>query len=156
MTTEYLSKRTEPVAYSRNLAGLTIRQSLLARNPRKEIEGMEETVPLLTACVKAGRYSTNPPLIKPSKITTKKEGGIGKELSNDWALNFAVGCTYACVFCYLDSIHKRYGENRYGDIIKERWGNYFLTPSNIDEAIELTPWSKWRGQEVTMSSTHDP
>ena len=36
------------------------------------------------------------------------------------------------------------------------WGNYFLLPSNIDDAIEKTPWAKWKGIEVMMSSTHDP
>jgi DNA repair photolyase len=105
--------------------------------------------------VKVGTYRITSPLIKPSKLTTKEEGGIGKQLSNGWALNFAVGCTHACVFCYVDSIHKRYGESRYGDLVKEKWGNYFLVPSNIDEAIEATPWEKWKGQEVMMSSTHD-
>ncbi|MFQ5911482.1 MAG: radical SAM protein, partial [Thermoplasmata archaeon] len=77
-------------------------------------------------------------------------------MSEGWNLNFAVGCTHACPFCYVDSIHKRFGNGRYGDIVQNRWGNYFLIPENLDEAIERTPWHKWAGKEVMMSSTHDP
>lgn len=103
-----------------------------------------------------GFYIINPPLIKKSKLTAFENGGIGKELSDGWAINYAIGCTHACRFCYVDNIHKRYGEKRYGKTIMRAWGNYFLLPSNIDEAIEETPWAKWKGIEVMMSSTHDP
>ncbi len=103
-----------------------------------------------------GTYKINPPLIKKSRLTTIEKGGIGKQLSDGWAINYAVGCTHACRFCYVDSIHKRYGEKRYGNKVSRAWGNYFLIPSNIVEAIEKTPWSKWKGIEVMMSSTHDP
>lgn len=102
-----------------------------------------------------GSYKINAPLIKPSKLTYIENGGIGKELSDGWAINFAIGCTHGCRFCYVDSIHKRYGEGRIGKAVYKAWGNYFFIPSNIDQAIEDTNWSKWKGIEVMMSSTHD-
>jgi len=102
-----------------------------------------------------GNYKINAPLIKPSKLTYVENGGIGKELSDGWAINFAIGCTHACRFCYVDSIHKRYGEARVGKAVYKAWGNYFFIPSNIDQAIADTNWSKWKGIEVMMSSTHD-
>jgi DNA repair photolyase len=37
-----------------------------------------------------------------------------------------------------------------------RWGSYLLVPHNLDEAIRETPWERWSGVEVLMSSTHDP
>lgn len=103
-----------------------------------------------------GTYRINPPLIKPSKLTWIEKGGVGKELSDGWAINYAVGCTHACRFCYVDQIHKKYGEKRVGRGVNRSWGNYFYIPSNIDEAIEKTKWGKWKGVEVMMSSTHDP
>ncbi len=106
--------------------------------------------------VSYGSYVINPPLIKPSKLTWIEKGGVGKELSDGWSLNFAIGCTHACRFCYVDNINKRYGARRAGRIVNRAWGNYFLMPSNIDEAIEKTSWSRWKGVEVMMSSTHDP
>jgi len=106
--------------------------------------------------IEYGTYIINPPLIKKSKLTTIEKGGIGKQLSDGWAINYAVGCTHACRFCYVDNIHKRYGEKRYGKLVARAWGNYFLIPSNIDDAIEKTDWSKWKGIEVMMSSMHDP
>jgi len=102
-----------------------------------------------------GSYKINPPLIKPSKLTLVEKGGVGKELSDGWSLNFAVGCTHACRFCYVDSINKRYGVKRAGKLVNRSWGNYFYTPENIDEAIEKTNWKRWSGVEVMMSSTHD-
>ena len=103
-----------------------------------------------------GIYHINPPLIKRSKLTGVEKGGVGKELSDGWALNFAVGCTHACRFCYVDSINKRYGVKRTGPLVNRAWGNYFYAPENIDEAIEKTKWKRWEGVEVMMSSTHDP
>jgi len=94
-------------------------------------------------------------LVRPSKLTSKRRGGIGKELSEGWCLNFAVGCTHGCPFCYVDAIHKRFGA-RYGVLTSRPWGDYFLAPSNLQTAIEKTPWERWRGKEVMMSSTHDP
>lgn len=103
-----------------------------------------------------GSYRCSIPLIRPSKLTREENGGVGKDLSEGWSLNFAVGCTHGCPFCYVDPIHKRFGASRYGPIVKQRWGDYFLIPENLDEAIRKTPWSRWSGREVMMSSTHDP
>ena len=108
------------------------------------------------ADVEEGNYTVSIPLIRPSKLTSRANGGVGKNLSEGWNLNFAVGCTHACPFCYVDPIHKRFGMQRYGKLVLNRWGNYFLLPANIDEAIEKTPWERWKGKEVMMSSTHDP
>lgn len=111
---------------------------------------------LNTKAVVQGTYKINAPLIKPSKLTAKENGGIGKELSDGWAINYAIGCMHGCRFCYVDGIHKRYGEQRIGKAAYRPWGNYFFVPKNIEEAIEETPWHKWKGQEAMMSSTHDP
>jgi DNA repair photolyase len=99
-------------------------------------------------------YTIKPPLIKPSKLTFNESG---KELSDGYALNFAVGCTHACRFCYVDSIHKRFTLNRLNnDAIARSWGMYLLIPNNIEDAIFKTPWYKWKDKEVMLSSTHDP
>jgi len=103
-----------------------------------------------------GSFRINPPLIKPSKLTRRSIGGVGKELSDGWAVNYAVGCLFGCRFCYVDAIHKLYSSARVGEIVQADWGYYFAVPSNLEEAIEATPWHKWRGEEVLMSSTHDP
>jgi DNA repair photolyase len=81
---------------------------------------------------------------------------VGKALSSGWAVNFAVGCSFGCPFCYVDSIWKGYGRSRFGSLVELRWGDYLLLPTNLDEAIEATPWHRWSGVEVLMSSTHDP
>ena len=122
-------------------------------------------------------YRIRPPLIKPSRLTVRKKGGVGKELSDGYALNFAIGCTHACRFCYVDSIHKRFTlqrlikqEEELGlsegivtttsnvDIVTRSWGMYLLIPTaeSLDDAIKQTPWHKWKGKEVMLSSTHDP
>lgn len=111
--------------------------------------------------VSYGIYRIKPPLIKPSKLTAREKGGVGKELSDGWALNFAIGCTHACRFCYVDSIHKRFTMYRLpekADIITRSWGMYLLipTPESMEEAIRQTEWHKWEGKEVMLSSTHDP
>jgi len=105
--------------------------------------------------VRFGSYKIGVPLIRPSKLTAKEYGGVGKELSEGWAINYAIGCTHGCIFCYVDSYVKR-SWARYGEVAREKWGHYLLIPENIDEAIEATPWLKWRGKEVLMSSMHDP
>ncbi len=125
-------------------------------NARPVSTGLLLKEPRVPNEVVEGVYRCSPPLIRPSKLTTKENGGVGKDLSEGWNLNFAVGCTHACPFCYVDSIHKRFGPSRYGEIVQGRWGNYFLTPENLDDAIARTPWGRWRGKEVMMSSTHDP
>ena len=95
-------------------------------------------------------------MIRTSKLTSCDRGGIGKELSEGWCLNFAIGCTHGCPFCYVDAIHRRFGPHRHGDIVLRKWGNYLLVPSNIGEAIDDTQWERWQGKEVMLSSTHDP
>ncbi len=100
-------------------------------------------------------YGIKWPLVRKSKLASKEKGGIGKDLSEGWAINFAIGCTHACIFCYADSLHKRVYGRKY-EISGIPWGFYLLTPKNIDEAIEKTNWSRWKGKEVLMSSTHDP
>lgn len=137
-------------------AWITIR-----RNRIEKIKGENESIDeyLFNRDIRTvfqGTYKINPPLIKPSKLTWIEKGGVGKELSDGWAINYAIGCTHACRFCYVDQIHKKYGANRVGLGVNRSWGNYFYTPSNIYEAIEKTKWEKWRGVEVMMSSTHDP
>ena len=106
--------------------------------------------------VSIGEYEIKPPLVKPSRLTRVEKGGVGKELSDGWAVNFAVGCTHACPFCYADSINRRFAPSRFGNVARNEWGMYLLTPANIEEAIEETPWEKWRGELVMMSSMHDP
>lgn len=134
--------------------------------------------------VSIGKYRINPPLIKPSKLTTKDKvkDSSDKDLSDGYAINYAIGCTHACRFCYVDSIHKRFtlprlmggkgrGRVTYNVInnndndkdkeedaiaITRSWGMYLLIPENIDEAIDKTNWSRFKDKEVMMSSTHDP
>lgn len=110
----------------------------------------------LPAGVTGGTYKISAPLIRQSRLTSRSNGGVGKQLSDGWCLNFAVGCSHACPFCYVDEIHKRFGRGRYGDAVLQKWGDYLLTPENLDEAIERTPWKRWAGKEAMMSSTHDP
>jgi DNA repair photolyase len=102
------------------------------------------------------RFRIKPPLVKPSKLASRDVGGVGKGLSDGWAVNFVIGCYFACPFCYVDSIWKRYGRSRFSPAVKLRWGSYLLLPTNLDEAIKATPWHRWSGVEVLMSSMHDP
>jgi DNA repair photolyase len=101
-------------------------------------------------------YRIKPPIVKPTRLTSKERGGVGKNLSDGWVINYAIGCTHGCVFCYVDSIHKRYSRERVGPAVDMPWGEYFVVPENLWEAIEETPWTRWSGVEVLMSSTHDP
>jgi DNA repair photolyase len=110
----------------------------------------------LPAGVTGGTYRVSAPLIRRSRLTSRSNGGVGKQLSDGWCINFAVGCSHACPFCYVDDIHKRFGRRRYGEAVLQKWGDYLLTPENLDEAIERTPWARWAGKEAMMSSTHDP
>jgi DNA repair photolyase len=135
--------------------------STIRRNKIERIRLKNETIDdylfdIDSRKISYGKYRINPPLIKKSKLTWVEKGGVGKELSDGWSLNYAVGCTHACRFCYVDSIHKRYGEHRAGPLVNRAWGNYLYLPENIDEAIEKTKWERWKGIEAMMSSTHDP
>ena len=105
--------------------------------------------------VAGGSYILKPPLGKKSMLTSLDKGGVGKELSDGWVANFAIGCTFGCGFCYVDPIHKRWGSRRVGDIVKKDWGYYFAVPENLQEVIEKTNWANWNGKEVMLSSTHD-
>jgi DNA repair photolyase len=95
------------------------------------------------AGVKVGCYRVKPPLIKRSGIT-------------GWAVNFAVGCTHGCIFCYADYYNKAFPRRGLEELVEERWGYYFATPVNLGEAIAGTKWHRWAGVEVFMSSMHDP
>jgi DNA repair photolyase len=106
--------------------------------------------------VVTGHYTLNPPMIKASKLTYIEKGGVGKQLSDGWVINFAIGCTFGCKFCYVDEIHKKFGFRRAGGLVYNDWGNYFAVPENMEEVIKKTDWSKWAGEEVMLSSTHDP
>jgi DNA repair photolyase len=106
--------------------------------------------------VVAGKYVLHPPLIKRSKLTYVDKGGVGKELSDGWVINFAIGCTFGCRFCYVDGIHKKFSFRRAGNIVYNDWGFYFAVPENLDDVMRETEWEKWKGVEVMMSSTHDP
>jgi DNA repair photolyase len=124
--------------------------------------------------VSYGYYEIKPPLIKPSALTASKSG---KELSDGYALNFAVGCTHACRFCYVDAIHKRFTKSRLlkkekekenngkntntiadASIIDNPWGMYMLIPTKESfwYALMNTEWYRWKDKEVMLSSTHDP
>lgn len=106
--------------------------------------------------VVGGTYLLHPPLIKASKLTYVEKGGVGKELSDGWVINFAVGCTFGCKFCYVDEIHKKFGFRRAGNLVYNPWGYYFSVPENLQQVMDETPWKRWEGQEVMLSSTHDP
>ncbi len=121
-----------------------------------ELERVEPRTIRLPEGVIGGTYRASIPLVRSSKLTSRRKGGVGKKLSDGFSLNFCVGCSHGCDFCYVDEIHKRFGRGRYGDAVLQRWGDYLLIPENLDEAIELTPWGRWAGKEVMMSSTHDP
>jgi DNA repair photolyase len=74
-------------------------------------------------------------------------------------INFAVGCTHGCLFCYVDRIWRLHSKNRlspyYGLRLAE-WGQYLYVPEDLEERIKSTPWRRWRGRRLLMSSTHDP
>ena len=104
-----------------------------------------------------GTYEVRAPLIRESRLTSRERGGVGKALSSGWVVNFAVGCTHACPFCYVDAIHKRFFISKY-TIVNREWGSYLLIPepTSFRKALAETPWRRWRGELVLMSSTHDP
>jgi DNA repair photolyase len=117
--------------------------------------------------VSYGYYEIKPPLIKPSALTASK---AGKELSDGYALNYAIGCTHACRFCYVDAIHKRFTRSRLlkernntntnavADTIDRPWGMYMLIPTKESfwYALMNTELYRWKDKEVMLSSTHDP
>lgn len=80
-------------------------------------------------------------------------------MSDGWTINFAVGCTHGCLFCYVDRIWRLHSKNRlspyYGLRLGE-WGYYLYVPGDLEKRIKTTPWRRWSGVRVLMSSTHDP
>jgi DNA repair photolyase len=129
------------------------RESAKGTVPLLEFMGKEIPLPL---GVRGGTYVLHAPLIKASKLTYVSKGGVGKELSDGWVINYAIGCTFGCKFCYVDSIHKKFSFTRAGDIVYNPWGFYFSVPENLDKLIDETDWGRWKGKEVMLSSTHDP
>lgn len=101
-----------------------------------------------------GTYSTKSPLVNPSKLTSKAKGGVGKELSDGYALNFAVGCSHGCPFCYVQEIVSN-GPHRELAAGKA-WGSYLYVKEGLEERIKSARWSRMKGKEVMLSSTHDP
>ncbi len=102
-------------------------------------------------------YQIKPPLVRESRLTSRERGGVGKPLSTGYVTNYAIGCTHACPFCYVDAIHKRLVVKIHPEAGLE-WGEYLLIPEprSFEKALRETPWHKWRGELVLMSSTHDP
>ena len=83
----------------------------------------------------------------------------GKDLSDGWAVNFAVGCTHGCLFCYVDRIWRLHARNPLSPLRGAElgeWGKYLHVPGDLEERIRRTPWRRWSGVRVLMSSTHDP
>ncbi len=108
------------------------------------LRSLQSTIPKVPEGVEQGLYRISPPLIKKSP-----SGGF-------WAVNFAVGCLHACPFCYADYFNKEYPRRGLEGLVSREWGTYFAAPRNIGEAIDKTPWHRWRGVEVFMSTMHDP
>jgi len=95
-------------------------------------------------------------IVRKSSLSKDKSG---KDLSDGWAVNFAVGCTHGCLFCYVDRIWRLHTTNKlsplYGAELGQ-WGQYLYVPDDLEEQIRRTPWRRWRGVRLLMSSTHDP
>src|SRR5207245_11770239 len=84
------------------------KRTLASKGSMKLVGYMNEQI-VLPPGVASGRYTISTPLIKHSKLTNVERGGVGKELSDGWALNFAIGCMFGCRFCYVDAIDKQWG-----------------------------------------------
>ena len=122
----------------------------------EKLENFNNDLYLLPSSVSFSNYKIQAPLVRASKLTSQEKGGVGKELSDGWVANYAIGCIHGCKFCYVDAIHKKFGSKRAGNIVYENWGDYFAVPDNLQDAIGITKWRKWKGIEVMLSSTHDP
>ena len=99
-------------------------------------------------------YTSKRPLVGKSKLTTRDKGGIGKDLSDGYTINMAIGCLHGCPFCYVDEIIEKFHKARHG--ITEPWGEYLIVREGIRDLAASTNWEKYRGKEILMSSTHDP
>jgi DNA repair photolyase len=95
-------------------------------------------------------------VVRRSSLSADKSG---KGLSDGWVINFAVGCSHGCLFCYVDRIWRLHAANKhsplYGAELGE-WGQYLYVPPDLEEQIRRTPWHRWSGRRILMSSTHDP
>jgi len=60
-------------------------------------------------------------LVKPSALSA---GRSGKDLSDGWAVNFAVGCTFGCLFCYVDRIWRLHAANPSSPLRGARLGEW--------------------------------
>jgi DNA repair photolyase len=143
---------------SQSLAAKKAWKTIRSNNRKKAAKGSSSIDEFLIQGNKEilyGDYNIGIPLVKPSKLSSKDNGGVGKDLSEGWACNFAIGCTHACPFCYVDSIHRRYRSSTFG-FENVPWGYYLYIPRNMKEAISKTNWSRWENIEVMLSSTHDP
>ena len=89
-------------------------------------------------------------------VMSRRDAGVQTVVSIQTSTGTLIEGGFLSHNCYVDSINKRWGAGRFGEIVLQRWGDYLLIPENLDEAIERTPWHRWRGKEVMMSSTHDP
>jgi len=75
----------------------------------------------------------------------------GKNLTEDClAVNFAIGCTHGCLFCYVQRIDQLWGR------ATGRWGEYLYLKPGLEHLIAEAPWGRYAGKEVLMSSAHDP
>jgi DNA repair photolyase len=95
-------------------------------------------------------------LVKSSSLSTKRSG---KDLSDGWTINFAIGCSHGCLFCYVDRIWRLHSRNPMSPLYgfePGEWGRYLYVPPSLEEQIRRTPWRKWSGRRILMSSAHDP
>ncbi len=95
-------------------------------------------------------------IVRRSSLSTDKSG---KDLSDGWVVNFAAGCSHGCLFCYVDRVWRLHAANRfspYYGIELGEWGHYLYVPDDLEEQIRRTPWQRWSGKRLLMSSTHDP
>lgn len=106
--------------------------------------------------VKVAWFRLRPPLVKRSRLASRDAGGVGKELSSGWAVNYVVGCTHGCPFCYAAAINTRYPRPEIRELTRLRWGGFLALPLNFGEALAATNWSRWAGEEILLSSMHDP
>jgi DNA repair photolyase len=93
-------------------------------------------------------------LVRESDLSRERSG---KALSTGWVVNFAVGCTHGCRFCYVARIVESLNPYRLPpEAYAGGWGSYLYVPENLEELIRRTPWRRWSGETILMSSTHDP
>ncbi|MEM1598852.1 MAG: hypothetical protein QXI07_10120, partial [Pyrobaculum sp.] len=76
-----------------------------------------------------GKHFIHMALIRRSALS---EADSGKALSDGWALNFAVGCTHGCLFCYVQRIAalRVPPEAR-----RSGWGSYLYVEEDLERKI---------------------